>query len=81
MAELEILWTPAAIWALRSLHWREGEIIEAAVQKFAQTGEGHVTRIDGSLSRMRLYAPPFIVRFSLDQDKGVLVVAWVWRQD
>jgi hypothetical protein len=80
MAELEILWTPAAIWALRSFHWREGELLDAAVQKFARTGEGRVARVEGSSLRMRLYAPPYVVRFNLDQDTGVLVVVWIWRQ-
>ncbi len=81
MAELEILWTPAAIWALRSLHWREGEIIDAAVQNFARTGEGRVVRVEGSLIRLRLYVAPYVVRLNLDQETGVLVVAWLWRQD
>lgn len=80
MAEIEILWTPAAVWALRSFDWREGRIIDAAVQKFARTGEGHVVRIEGSLLQMRLYVKPYVVRFNLDQNVGVLVVAWVWRQ-
>ncbi len=81
MAELEILWTPAAIWALRSFHWREGEIIDAAVQRFARTGEGRVVRIEGSSIQLRLYVPPYVVRLNLDQDAGVLLVAWLWRQD
>jgi hypothetical protein len=80
MAELEILWTPAAIWALRSFPWREAELIDAAVQMFARTGEGRVARIDGSAVRMRFYVPPYIVRFNLDRNTGVLLVAWVWRQ-
>lgn len=80
MAELEILWTPAAVWALRSLHWREGEVIDEAVQRFARTGAGRVVRVEESLRRLRLYVPPYVVRLDLDQDTGVLVVVWVWRQ-
>ena len=80
MVDLEILWTPAASWAIRSFPWREAEIIDAAVQKFAHTGEGRVARIEGSAIRMRLYVPPYIVRLNLDRNTGVLLVAWVWRQ-
>ncbi len=80
MAELEILWTPAAVWALRSFHWRDGELIDATVQRFARTGDGRVARVEGSLLRLRLYVPPYVVRFNLDQETGVLVVVWIWRQ-
>ncbi len=34
--------------ALRSFHWRDGEVIDAAVQNFARTGDGCVARIAGS---------------------------------
>lgn len=50
------------------------------MQKFARTGEGRVARVEGSSLRMRLYVPPYVVRFNLDQDTGVLVVVWTWRQ-
>jgi hypothetical protein len=36
MAELEILWTPAALWALRSFPWNEAALLDGAVQKFAR---------------------------------------------
>ncbi len=80
MAELEILWTPAAIWALRSFHWHDGQIIDASVQSFARTGKGRVARIDGSAIQIRLYVPPYVVRLNLDPNTGVLLVAWLWRQ-
>jgi hypothetical protein len=80
MAELEILWTPAAIWALRSFHWRDGALVDAAIQNFARTGEGRVARIDESAIRIRLYVTPYVVRLNLDRSTGVLLVAWIWRQ-
>lgn len=80
MAELEIHWTPAAIWALRSFHWRDGEAIDAAVQNFARTGEGRIARVAGSPLQIRLYVSPYVVRLNLERNTGVLVVAWVWRQ-
>ncbi len=80
MAELEIFWTPAAIWALHRIHWRDGEIIDAAVQSFARTGEGRVARVDGSGLQLRLYVLPYVVRLNLDPNTGVLLVVWLWRQ-
>ena len=80
MAEIEILWTPAALWALRSFPWNEAERIDAAVQRFARKGEGRVARIEGSAIRLRLYVPPYVARLNLDRNSGVLVVAWVFRQ-
>ena len=80
MAEFEVLWTPAALWALRSFPWSEAALIDGAVQKFASTGEGRVARLEGSAIRLRLYVPPYVVRLNLDRDGGVLLVAWIWRQ-
>ncbi|MFT3776305.1 MAG: hypothetical protein QM820_63990 [Minicystis sp.] len=77
---LEIYWTPAARWALHTMHWREAARIDAAVQRFAATGEGQLSRVyEGDPRALRLHLSPYNVRLFLDHESGVLTVAWVFR--
>jgi len=78
MAELEILWTPAAIWALRSFHWREGEIIDAAVQLHGGSGVALGSEVEllyRAVRPLRIYEGATEVQ-QLIIGKSVLQEAW-----
>lgn len=77
---LEMVWTPAARWALRTMDWREAARVDAAVIRFATTGEGQISRVYELDARsLRLHVSPYHVRMFLDPDAGVLTVCWVYR--
>lgn len=78
---LELFWTPAACHALREMPWREAACVDAAVQAFARTGEGRLTRVHERDPRsLRLHVPPYAVRLYLDPDAGRLTVGWIFRE-
>jgi hypothetical protein len=74
----DIQWHPAAEHHLRQLGWRDGSRVDAAVQRFAETGEGVVESVPDAPGVLRLLEPPFVVRFSLDV--GTLHVWAVYRK-
>jgi len=47
-------WHPVAIHDLREIHWRAGARIDAAVMRFAETGEGTIERSPTDPRRIRL---------------------------
>jgi hypothetical protein len=78
---LEIYWTPAARWALRAMPWRDAARVDAAVQQFAGTGEGQLTRVyERDPRALRLHVAPYAVRLYLDTDSGALTVGWIFRE-
>ncbi len=54
--------------------------VDAAVQRFAETGEGRVLRLrtDDAVT-LRLHVPPYGVRFTLDPYDGWLTVWSVYE--
>jgi hypothetical protein len=77
---LETFWTPAAWAALRAMPWREAARVDAAVQRFATTGEGQLSRVFARDPRaLRLRVSPYAVRLFLDPEAGSLTVGWVFR--
>jgi len=78
---LEIFWTPAALWALRAMPWRDAARVDAAVQQLALTGEGQLTRVyENDPRALRLHVSPYAVRLYLDPDAGALTVGWIFRE-
>lgn len=75
----EINWSHPARWSLRQIPWEEGAKIDAAVQRFASTGGGHVERVRGVPSGLWLKVPPWVVRLSIDASSQTVVVWWVCR--
>jgi hypothetical protein len=73
----EIAWSHPGLWALRQLHWEDAADIDAAVQRFAETGEGHVERVRGAPTGVWLNVPPYVVRLSLDAPSRTIVVWWI----
>jgi hypothetical protein len=76
---LETLWTPAARAALLAMPWRDAARVDAAVQRFARTGEGQLSRVFALDPRaLRLRVSPYAVRLLLDPETGVLTVGWIF---
>lgn len=63
----QICWSIPAERMLKQIHWREAMRVAAAVQRFAETGQGNVVRLridDAVTLRLRLW--PYGVRLTLD---------------
>ena len=75
-----IAWSSPATLALRAMPWRDAERVDAAVQRYAATGQGSHFRYerDEPLS-LRLEVQPYVVRLSLDTHERVLRVWYVYR--
>ncbi len=72
----------AALWALRAMPWRDAARLDAAVQRFAVTGEGALTGVyAGDPRALRLRVHPYAIRLFLDPETGVLTVCWVYRAE
>ncbi|WP_438010909.1 hypothetical protein WME89_20945 [Sorangium sp. So ce321] len=70
---------PSGIVSLQRLHWRDGERIDAAVQRFATTGEGAVHRVPADNAVIvRLRVGRFRVLATLDPWDCVMRVWWVY---
>lgn len=78
---LEIRWTPAALRVLREIPWREAARVDAAVLRYAATGEGRLTRVyEHDPRALRLHLPRYTVRLFLDPDTAILTVAWLFTE-
>jgi hypothetical protein len=78
---LDIRWTPAARWALLEIPWRDATRVDAAVQRYASTGEGRLTRVyERDPRALRLHLPPYTVRLFLDPDTAILTVVWLFTE-
>ncbi|ETX03272.1 MAG: hypothetical protein ETSY1_00535 [Candidatus Entotheonella factor] len=71
---LRIEWTPAAERDIRSLDRVTRERIRQAVSRFAASGYGDVTRLQGYAREWRLRVGQWRVRFTLLADAQTLVV-------
>jgi hypothetical protein len=76
-----IAWSSPATQALRAIPWRQAERVDAAVLRFAATGEGSRFRYetDAPLS-WRLDVPPYVVRLSVDAREPLIRVWYIYRQ-
>ncbi|WP_437314391.1 hypothetical protein [Sorangium sp. So ce385] len=76
----EVEWTPAGIASLHQIHWLDAGRIDAAVQRFAATGEGAVHRVPADNAIIvRLRIGRYRVLAALDPWDGVMRVWWVYR--
>jgi hypothetical protein len=65
---------------LYAIHWREGARVDAAVLRFAETGEGDLVRLrEDDAVTVRLRVPPYGARLTLDRIGGILTVWSVYR--
>jgi hypothetical protein len=74
-----IAWSVPALRALRAMPWRDAERVDAAVQRFAATGQGSRFRYetDEPLS-LRLEVQPYVVRLGVDQRERLIRVWYVY---
>ena len=81
MRAWRIEWLALAHRALLEIPWRDAARVDAAVQRFASTGEGDVVRLptDDALT-LRLRVPPYTVRMSLDRWQATIHVWVVYRR-
>lgn len=57
----EVVSSHAGLWAFRELPWREAARVDAAVMRFAMTGEGVVAPVRGDPTEIRLKVAPYVV--------------------
>jgi hypothetical protein len=65
---------------LRFMPWREAARVDAAVQRFAETGEGDLEWVKGSRANYRLLVPGYGILIELDAEAHVLDVWSVTRR-
>ncbi|MBM3268910.1 MAG: type II toxin-antitoxin system RelE/ParE family toxin [Candidatus Sericytochromatia bacterium] len=61
-------WSPAAIKDAAALQEQDRERVARAIERFAVTGHGDVTRLTGKDREMRLKVGPWRVRFKVEGD-------------
>ena len=73
-------WSPLATHRLHDLPWRDQERIDAAVMRYAETGEGKLVRVatDNAVAS-RLVVAPYFVRITLDPYEGIMHIWTVYR--
>ena len=76
----EVVWSHAGLWAFRELPWRDAARVDAAVMRFATTGEGVVAQISGNPTEIRLKIPGFVVRLGADPFERTFTVWWIGRR-
>ena len=76
----EILWHVAAERDLLNLHWRRGELVDRAIQRFADEGVGNLRRVAGASGREYiLRVSGYEVRFTVDRTARTMTVWAIWR--
>ena len=75
----QISWSRSGVWAIERVPWREACRIDAAVQRFATTGEGQLERLKSDPVGAVLVVHPYLVRLTLDREGKTLTVWWVYR--
>lgn len=76
----EIVWSHAGLWALRRIPWRDACDVDAAVLRFAATGEGALERISDDPVGAVLAAPPYSIRLTLDPIDQLCTVWRIYRR-
>jgi mRNA interferase RelE/StbE len=64
----KIAWSERARTDIRRLDWETAMRIFAALQRFAETGEGDVKKLQGESSDLRLRIGDYRVRFTEEPD-------------
>lgn len=75
-----IKWRHGAAATLRLIPWREAARVDAAVQRFAETGEGDLEWVEGSRADYRLLLPGHSILIELDAAAHVIEVWSVTRR-
>ena len=75
----EVVWSHAGLWALRELPWRDAARVDAAIMRFAATGQGVVAPVRDKPTELRLKVPPYVARLGANPFERVLTVWWIFR--
>ncbi|WP_394823704.1 hypothetical protein [Pendulispora albinea] len=68
-------WGFLAVQDLKRMPWRAAAKVDAAIQRFAETGEGDLRWVSvNGVREFRLYVPPYFAWVSVDEDELL-----VWR--
>jgi len=70
----EIRWRHAAFAMLRHADWHEAARVDAAVIRFANTGEGDLEWVQGSRADYRLLVPGYAIQIELHAEEQVIEV-------
>jgi hypothetical protein len=73
-------WHPAAVFGLLAIPWRHAARVDAAVMRFAETGEGWVAKIQGDPLAVRLHSPPYVALLRFEPEEQRLRVLAVFRR-
>lgn len=79
MPPWRLKWERGAVTMLRALPWREGQRVDAAVLRFAESGVGCVDVIPGDPRGFRLRVPPYVVRLEADTEARMLRIFAVFK--
>jgi hypothetical protein len=70
-----VAWHPRAVSDLERLHWRSAALVDEAVQRFAERGEGTLRAVTTDGQReLRLYVAPYFAWISVTPETVL-----VWR--
>jgi mRNA-degrading endonuclease RelE of RelBE toxin-antitoxin system len=74
----DIAWSDAAVESLQRIpSWRDAARVDAAVQRFAATGEGDVARLPTDhATTLRLRVGPYTARLTLNRPDKIVFV-WI----
>jgi len=76
-------WTPGAQASFLRRPWSSWEDaarVAAAILRFAEQGEGEVEGVAGHARGFRLFVPPFVVLFEVDEEETLITVVGVCRR-
>ncbi len=72
-------WSVLAVEALRAIPWRDAARVDAAMMRFAQTGEGDIERIPDDPTGAWIRVGSYKVRVVLERHDKLISVLYVWR--
>lgn len=79
MRTWRLSWSIVAEGALRAIPWRDAARVDAALMRFAATGEGDFERIPNDPTGAWLRVGAYTVRIVLDRRERLISVLYVWR--
>lgn len=76
---LEIIWSYPALYDLRSIHWLHGTDVDAAIMRFAMTGQGNIVKVPDQPSLRVLRVGRYRVLLRADFPAQTLFVVRIYR--
>jgi mRNA-degrading endonuclease RelE of RelBE toxin-antitoxin system len=69
-----VLFRPAAVKDLEDLQARDRDLVEAAIERFARTGQGSVKMLAGTERHLRLRAGDWRIRFVYEHPDAIRIL-------